>query len=1035
MPKTLRSLRTIPMWILLVFIAGGCGGTTGQTSGGGGDTAADTTPPTIVSKFPAENQVNVSRDTTISITFSERLDLATVTPDTVLLTQGGAGDVQRSLQWDATGTTLLVDPFTLLGSSTDDYQYRVELTDGVKDLAGNRLEASQWYFTTGSLIDFEAPRWRCSAQVTAVPLRFDRVEVSWAGQALTQCSPGESVATAPATDNVTPSDRLTYVIEYRRVSDTSFSSSPPVTGTSNFTITGLRANTEYQFQVNVADLAGNEAEFRSPADPVKTLPAGRLYVANVLGNTLSGLADIGQADGDQVAAVVSADQTQLGGPTSVYVDADAGVVYVANFSSNSIAAYAMAPDGTSRLGQYPFKNNQAPLWTIRGDRSGSDVTELSGPTWLWLDAKTDAAGKKRKLLYVANTFPTRGRTGPIGNNIVVFDITNPPSGSNSAPIGVIKSQAFRTPIAFAVDLVNKLLYVANRDHSAYGDNLGGKILVFPFIELLDLTNNPDNTPVRTFWGQGATGGPCVVTDPSGGLCGPSGLALDSLGQTLYVVNRSRNNLLIFANVEQQTTQGAQVPVVVEGPDTGLANARPTSLFLEQGQPSGDRLYVTTDREQSLVIFKVADLASGGNVRPVRIIKGPRTMLGQPAKDPTQQSVGPYGVMVVGNEAYVVTPGFFQQAFLPIPSLSVFDVSLQADPAPGSDSVVTATPPARLVVNPLQGASGVALDRQANRLYVTSFYANMILVYEGADTLASGQRDPDRIIAGPNTKLDHPVSLVFRPATTSRGAALYVVNQSSHSILVFGGQPLGTVGGDVADLSGDVPYSRYLGPSASMDPFSPFNATELAYPAGIAIDENRDLLYVSNRDAATAQDLEGRKILAFTNASTIGATPAERGDLEGVPGDANAGNVAPVWTIEGDPPPPRFGSVTDRTTLKRPSALFVDPDLDRLFVANRQGRSILVFDEISRRVQEASLDHNLAPTWTIVHGALTNPAGLALNLVFNELYVADALTSTILAFDVSRLDPTAPFPALTPRVIGGASTGLAAPIGIALDSEK
>ena len=1028
------------MWILLVFISGGCGGTTGQTSGGGGDTAADTTPPTIVSKFPADNQVNVPRNTQLSITFSEALDPATVTLNTVLLTQGGAGAVQRSLQWEAATKTLFVRPVTLLGSNTDDYQYRVELTEGVKDLAGNRLQASQWYFTTGSLIDFEAPRWRCSAQVTAVPLRFDRVEVSWASQVLARCSPGESAATSPATDNGTPSDRLTYVIEYKRVSDALFSSSPPVTGASSFTITGLRANTEYQFQVNVADLAGNTAEYLSPTEPAKTPPAGGLYVANVLGHTLSGLADIGQASGDQPAAVVSADQTKLDGPVSLYVDAADAVVYVANVRSNSVAAYALSyteQDRTSsKLGQYPIRNNQAPLWTIRGDRSASDVTELSGPIWLWLDTKIDPTTGRtlRKLLYVANIIPAAGRTGPIGNSIAVFDVTNPPSGPNSAPIGVIKSQAFRTPIAFAVgpDPAKKLLYVANRDHAAYNDNLGGKILVFPFSnELLDLTNNPDNTPVRTFWGQGTTGGPCVVTDPSGGLCGPSGLALDSTGQTLYVVNRSRNNLLIFSNVQDPMTQGSQTPRVVEGPQSGLENARPISLFFDPNttDPTASRLYVTTDREQSLVIFKVADLAGGGDVRPVRIIKGSRTMLGQPAKDPTQQSVGPYGVMVVNREAYVVTPGFFQQALIPIPSLSVFDVSPQADPGPGSPSVVTATPPARLVVNPLQGASGVALDRQSNRLYVASFHANMILVYEGADTLGSGQRDPDRIIAGPNTKLDHPVSLVFRPATTSRTAALYVVNQSSHSILVFGGELLGAGSRDVAALSGDVPYSRFLGPSESMDPFSIFNYTKLVYPAGIAIDENRDLLYVSNRDAATAQDLEGRRILAFTDASTIGATPVERD------ADANAGNVAPTLTIEGDPPPPRFGSVTDRTTLKRPSALFVDPDLDRLFVANRQGRSILVFDGISRKVQEASLDHNLAPTWTIRHGALTNPAGLALNLGLNELYVADALSSTILAFDVGSLDPAVPLPALTPRVIGGASTGLAAPIGIALDPEK
>jgi hypothetical protein len=352
-----------------------------------------------------------------------------------------------------------------------------------------------------------------------------------------------------------------------------------------------------------------------------------------------------------------------------------------------------------------------------------------------------------------------------------------------------------------------------------------------------------------------------------------------------------------------------------------------------------------------------------------------------------------------------------------------------------------SPPIRLLMTPMQGLTGAALDRVNDRLYVAVFHSNLILVYDNASTLTGSHLLPDRIIGGPATMLDHPVHLVFSPARADRTAALFVANQSGHSVSVFGGE----TARDVGILSGSVAPSRMIGPPDDTDPFSlaplasqcadptavpaGVNCTELAFPTGIALDEASNVLYVSNRDATAFEDSAGRKILAFTNVFGVD------------------GNVRPTWKIEGDPPPPPSYNMvlppTDKTTLQRPAALYYDPNpnLDHLYVANRGRKSILVFTGVSSIVTTSpTTDYNVAPTWTITNANLFAPTGFTGYIpsgssALSELYVADAGTNAILAFRVGALDATDSTPTLTPRIIRGASLGLNQPFGLALDPDK
>ena len=121
----------------------------------------DTTRPTILSVSPTNNQQDLPIDGRVTIVFSEAMDPATITANTVTVTQrttpeaGSAAGEYRSLAIPGkvtySGTTATFTPTEVL-SPNQRYGnvFTVTVTSGVKDLAGNALSRNYvWSFTTG----------------------------------------------------------------------------------------------------------------------------------------------------------------------------------------------------------------------------------------------------------------------------------------------------------------------------------------------------------------------------------------------------------------------------------------------------------------------------------------------------------------------------------------------------------------------------------------------------------------------------------------------------------------------------------------------------------------------------------------------------------------------------------------------------------------------------------------------------------------------------------------------------------------------
>jgi len=106
----------------------------------------DTTSPTVTSTAPANNATGIAQLATITATFNEAIDPATVTASNFQLQAGSTPPVSATVSYDAGTRSAKLTPNAALAASTT---YTAAVLTGVKDVAGNALAANvTWSFTT-----------------------------------------------------------------------------------------------------------------------------------------------------------------------------------------------------------------------------------------------------------------------------------------------------------------------------------------------------------------------------------------------------------------------------------------------------------------------------------------------------------------------------------------------------------------------------------------------------------------------------------------------------------------------------------------------------------------------------------------------------------------------------------------------------------------------------------------------------------------------------------------------------------------------
>ncbi len=208
--------------------------------------AADTTAPTIISRNPADLATGIKIDTVVTIKFSEAMDSAAINTTTIKLLVDSSGVAVAGTVTYITGTnTARFVPAAPLSNST---KYRVVVTTGVKDLAGNAL-AAQSTSTFTTVADTTAPTITVTSPVnnaTTVPISaVVTVGFSEAMDSTTIVSPATNIKLNVTTGGAAVAGTVTY---------------NATTHVATFTPTSpLLANTNYTATVTsgVKDLAGN----------------------------------------------------------------------------------------------------------------------------------------------------------------------------------------------------------------------------------------------------------------------------------------------------------------------------------------------------------------------------------------------------------------------------------------------------------------------------------------------------------------------------------------------------------------------------------------------------------------------------------------------------------------------------------------------------------------------------------------------------------------------------------------------------------
>ena len=133
----------MPLLLVFCLVIYSCGDGGSGGGGGGGGGGGDETAPTVVSTSPADTASGIAVTSVISVTFSENMDVATISTASFSVDNGVTGTVTHN-----SGTNTAT--FTPAASLNPNTTCTVTVSSSCSDVAGNGLAVDYvWTFETG----------------------------------------------------------------------------------------------------------------------------------------------------------------------------------------------------------------------------------------------------------------------------------------------------------------------------------------------------------------------------------------------------------------------------------------------------------------------------------------------------------------------------------------------------------------------------------------------------------------------------------------------------------------------------------------------------------------------------------------------------------------------------------------------------------------------------------------------------------------------------------------------------------------------
>lgn len=551
--------------------------------------------------------------------------------------------------------------------------------------------------------------------------------------------------------------------------------------------------------------------------------------------------------------------------------------------------------------------------------------------------------------------------------------------------------SFLSPVALAYDPVNNRLFAADTSMTSGGDPFH-RVLVF---DTTSISNGEDAVYVL--------GEPNFTSD-SGGvvaenrLTSPVGLAYDGMFERLYVQDQGGNRVMVFDVDPGSIVNGSSAVEVIGQPDfvTGDANTTQDGFNFGIAFDGSDNLYTPAG---GLVISPTTGalfVADYGNNRVVRYAtRGDALASGMDADAVFGQAV--FTTAAAGTTATALsTP-----AAVAIDSLNgrafvadnnnnrvlVFDISDGVTSGEAAinvlgqndantnldyfDDAVAAT-----TQNGLSQPYGVAWDAVGERLFVGDKNNNRVLVYDLSGGISNGMNalsvlgQPDFISsAGATTQngLNGAYAVAFNPTSNW----LFVSGYDSHRVSVF----------DTSSISHGEAALAVIGQQDFVSSGSAVTQNGMSYPSGLAYDDARYLLYVS--------EIGGNRVMVYDTTAL---------DL--------TGEIA--LKVLGQNDFVSSGTSVSQTRFDVPVGMAYDAARDRLFLTGGlSGHRTLVFTDVSAAatVNEPA-DFVLGQAnFTDTGGAtaqdrMSFPTGAGYDSLRDILFVPDRFNHRVLAFNLA-----------------------------------
>lgn len=318
--------------------------------------------------------------------------------------------------------------------------------------------------------------------------------------------------------------------------------------------------------------------------------------------------------------------------------------------------------------------------------------------------------------------------------------------------------------------------------------------------------------------------------------------------------------------------------------------------------------------------------------------------------------------------------------------------------------------------------GVCLDSVNSKLYVADGGNNRVLRF--AYPIAANGPTAEAVFGQPSfttntanigglsaTSMSRPYSLAVDTSGT-----LYVADNVNHRVLAFPAAHLAATTGTAA--------ARVLGQATFATSSSATTASGFSAPDGLAW-EAPDRLWVaefSNRrvvrfenvsakpDGAPADGVLGQINFTTRSNQTTTAGISAAFDVKVNQGRvyiadyfnhrilrhdaaASKANGAPADGVLGQPDFTSTGSALSATRLNSPEAVAVDPS-GRLYVADRNNRRVMIFDDAASKANGAAADNVLGQPGFVTNAAgsgaaqVAGPCGVAIDAAANRIVVTE-----------------------------------------------